>query len=79
MILANDNVITARGSGFALTGNTVEIGSAVVSNLSSADGKTITFQAPAPAGESFIPGVRIYWASVSNANGKSNSISFDYR
>jgi hypothetical protein len=73
------DVITVRGSGFAPTGNTVEIGSAIVTNLSSVDGKTITFQVPAPAGESFIGGIRIYWASVSNANGKSNSISFDYR
>lgn len=73
------DVITLRGSGFAPTGNTVEIGSTVVSNLSSGDGKTITFQAPAPAGETFIRGIRIYCASVSNANGKSNSIFFDYR
>jgi hypothetical protein len=73
------DIITVRGSGFAPTGNTVEIGSAVVGNLSSVDGKTITFQAPARSGESFIRGVRGYWASVSNANGKSNSIFFDYR
>lgn len=73
------DVITVRGSGFTPTGNAVEIGSAVVGNLSSLDGKTIRFQAPAPAGESFIRGVRIYWASVSNANGRSNSISLEYK
>ena len=73
------DVITVRGSGFAPTGNTVEIGSSVIRNLSSLDGKTITFQAPAPAGESFIRGTRIYRASVSNASGQSNSILFDYR
>ncbi|HEY6945475.1 MAG TPA: IPT/TIG domain-containing protein [Candidatus Acidoferrum sp.] len=78
-LVSPGDVITIRGSGFAPTDNTVEIGSAVINNLSSADGKTITFQAPAPVGESFIRGVRNYWASVSNANGKSNSISFDYR
>lgn len=78
-LVSPGDMITARGSGFAPAGNTVEIGSAVVSNLSSVDGKTITFQAPPPRGESFIRGTRTYWASVSNANGKSNSISFDYR
>jgi len=51
----------------------------VVANVNSPDGRTIAFQAPAPAGESFIPGIRIYRTSVSNANGQSNSISFDYR
>lgn len=71
--------ITVRGSGFTPTSNTVEIGAAVVRNLHSSDGKTITFQAPAPAGESLFHGIRIYRASVSNANGRSNSISFDYR
>lgn len=78
-LVSPGNVITIRGNGFAPTGNNVEIGSAEVSNLSSVDGKTITFQAPAPEGESFIRGIRIYRLSVSNANGKSNSISFDYR
>lgn len=78
-LVSPGDMITVRGSGITPTGNTVEIGSAVVSNLSSADGKTITFRAPVPAGESFIRGIRIYRVSVSNANGKSNSISFDYR
>jgi hypothetical protein len=67
------------GSGFTSNGNTVQIGFAAVTNLSSPDGKTITFQAPAPAGTSFIHGIRIYDASVANANGQSNSISFWYR
>lgn len=73
------DVITVRGSGFAPTGNIVEIGAAVLENLSSVDGKTIRFQAPVPAGESFIRGVRIYWASVSNADGRSNLISLEYK
>jgi hypothetical protein len=51
----------------------------VVNDLSSADGKTIALQAPAPAGDSLIRGIRTYKASVSNANGESNSITFDYR
>lgn len=78
-LVSADDTITVRGSGFTSTGNTVQIGSAVVANLNSPDRKTIVFQAPTPAGESFIPGIRIYKASVSNANGQSNSISFDYR
>jgi hypothetical protein len=78
-VVSPGDMITIRGAGFTPTGNTVEIGSAVVSNLSSVDGKTITFRAPAPAGESSFPGIRVYRASVSNANGKSNSISFNYR
>jgi hypothetical protein len=51
----------------------------VVNDLSSADGKTIALQAPAPAGDSLIRGIRTDKASVSNANGESNSIAFDYR
>lgn len=78
-LVSPGDVITVRGSGFAPTGNIVEIGAAVVSNVSSVDGKTIRFQAPAPAGESFIRGVRIYWASVSNADGRSNSIALEYK
>lgn len=78
-LVSPGDVITVRGSGFAPTGNIVQIGSALISNLSSADGKTLTFQAPPSAGESFIRGLRAYWASVSNENGKSNSISFEYR
>lgn len=78
-LVSPGDMITVRGSGFAPTGNTVKVGSAIVSNLSSVDGKTITFQAPAPAGESFIRGAKFYWASVSNTNGDSNSISFEYR
>ncbi len=77
-VLAGDK-ITVRGSGFTPTDNTVQIGSAIVSNISSADGKTITFQAPMPTGESFLPGIQIYQAFVSNANGKSNSIALGYR
>jgi hypothetical protein len=48
-LVSAGNTITVRGSGFTSTGNTVKIGSAVVNDLSSADGKTITPQAPAPS------------------------------
>jgi hypothetical protein len=78
-LVSEGDTITVRGHGFTSSGNAVQIGSAKVRNLSSPDGKSITFQAPAPAGSSFIQGIRIYDASVSNANGQSNSISFDYR
>ena len=73
------DVITVRGRGFAASGNSVRIGSAVVSNISSLDGKTITFLAPVPEGSAFIPGMRIYQALVFNADGESNSILFQYR
>jgi IPT/TIG domain-containing protein len=78
LVLGGDT-ITVRGSGFTSNGNTVQIGSLIVPNLPSPDGKTITFQAPAPGDGSFIPGLRIFYARVFNANGQSNSISFDYR
>jgi hypothetical protein len=78
LVSARD-IITVRGSGFTSIGNIVQIGSAVANNVSSLDGKTITFQAPVPAGRSFIRGIRIYKMFVSNANGESNAISFDYR
>jgi hypothetical protein len=77
--VSTGNTITVLGSGFTSSGNTMEVGSAVVNNLSSRDGKTITFQAPTPTGSSLSRGIRIYKASVSNPNGKSNSISLEYR
>ncbi len=73
------DTITVRGSGFTASGNRVRIGASVVDNLSSPDGKTITFRAPAAAGSSSAHGIRIFKASVLNANGESNSISFQYR
>lgn len=78
-LVSAGDTITVRGSGFTATGNTVKIGSAVSQDLSSADSKTITFTAPASLGDSFIRGIRTYKASVSNASGESNSITFDYR
>lgn len=78
LVLVGDK-ITVRGSGFTPTGNTVHIGFAILSNISSVDGKTITFRAPMPTGKSSFPGIQIYEAFVSNGNGKSNSIALGYR
>ena len=78
-LVSQGDRITVRGSGFTLTDNTVQIGSAKVANLSSPDGKTLTFRAPAADGSTFIGGIRIYKAWVFNDTGRSNSISFDYR
>lgn len=77
-VVSPGDLITVRGSGFRESGNTVKIGAAVVGNVPSPDGKTLTFQAPLPAGASFYPGLRIYYASVLNAYGESNPI-FSYR
>jgi hypothetical protein len=78
-LVSAGDTITVRGSGFTSTGNTVKIGSAVLQDIPSPDSKTITFKAPAPSGDSFIRGIRAYKASVSNGNGESDSITFDYR
>ena len=78
-LVSDGDTITVRGRGFMTSGNNVQIGSASVINVPSLDGKTITFQAPTPSGISFIRGIRIYSVSISNSNGHSNSISFDYR
>ena len=71
--------ITVRGKGFTASGNTVKIGSAIVSNVPSSGGRTLTFPAPMPAGSSFMPGLAYYLASVANSNGESNSITVVYR
>jgi hypothetical protein len=79
LFVSPGDLITIRGRGFTPSGNTVKIGAAVVSDLSSSDGKTLTFPAPAPAGVSLIPSIKIYSATVANTAGQSNSISFGYR
>jgi hypothetical protein len=73
------NLVTVRGGGFARTGNSVRIGDAVVKDIPSADGKTITFRAPEPSGKSFIDGMQFFKAFVVNANGESNSMSVAYQ
>jgi len=73
------NLVTVRGGGFARTGNSVRIGDAVVKDMPSADGKTITFRAPEPSGKSLIDGMQVFKAFVVNANGESNSMSFAYQ
>ncbi len=73
------DTVTVRGSGFTSTANTVKIGSASVENISSADGKTITFQAPALSEQDSRLGIRRFTAHIVNAHGESNSIFFSYR
>jgi hypothetical protein len=74
-----DDTITVRGKGFTAIGNTVRIGSAQVNNVPSSDGTTLTFPAPMPAGNSVTPGLACYQASITNANGESNSIAVVYK
>jgi hypothetical protein len=78
-LVSEGDTITMRGSGLTAIGNSVRIGDAVVNNLPSPDGKTVTFRAPEPPGNSLITGRRVHNAYVSNANGDSNSISLEYR
>lgn len=78
-LVSEGATVTVRGGGFTPSGNTVRIGSGLVIGVPSRDGKTLTFQAPAPSGSSLTPNLQIYEASVSNSNGESNSIIFWYR
>jgi hypothetical protein len=72
-------LITVLGSGFAPADNRVRVGSVVVNGVPSSDGKTITFEAPVPDDRSsFLSNVGVYEMSVSNVNGKSNSITLWY-
>jgi hypothetical protein len=72
------DTIRVRGQGFTRTGNTVKIGSAVVSNVPSPDGSSLEFEAPLPAGDSLIRGQYYFEASVANERGKSNAIALSY-
>lgn len=78
-LVSPGDTITVRGSGFMPSGNTVRIGSAAVTDLSSPDGTTLTFRAPASPDKNLMRGMQIHEALVSNANGQSNAIIFDYR
>jgi hypothetical protein len=73
------DTIRVSGKGFTATGNTVTIGSAVVSDVPSPDGSTLEFDAPHPAGDSFIRGQYYFEAFVANEKGKSNSIALSYQ
>ena len=65
-----NSTVTINGSGFTPTGNQVKSGSVIIGlNLSSADGKTLSFIVPDVS-----PGT--YPVSVQNANGNSNEMSF---
>ncbi len=72
------DTIRVLGRGFTPTGNTVKIGAAVVSDVPSPDGKTLSFEAPLPQGDSLIPGLYRLEASVENTNGTSNAIVLSY-
>jgi hypothetical protein len=72
------DTIRVSGTGFTAAGNTVTIGSAVVSNVPSPDGSTLEFEAPLPAGDSLVRGQYYFEASVANEKGKSNAIAFSY-
>lgn len=78
-LVSAGDVVMIRGRGFTPTDNSVMIGSAVVPGIPSPDGRTISFRAPNPEGASFFRGIKIFNARVTNANGKSNLISFAYR
>jgi IPT/TIG domain-containing protein len=78
-LILPDDTITVRGKGFTPTGNTVKIGDAAVADIPSTDAESLTFKAPVPSENSFIPGLYYYKASVVNANGESNSITLVYR
>jgi len=75
-------VVTVNGSGFLAKGNTVRTGINIIENVSSADGKLISFNVPsdifvstttASAGKFAIT----VWVYVVNENGVSNGKSFD--
>ena len=75
-------VVTVKGSGFTEKGNMVRTGVTVFENISSADGKSLSFVIPAniltgtttaPAKKFSLP----VWVFVVNENGVSNGKSFD--
>ena len=72
------DTIRVSGTGFTAAGNTVTIGSAVVSNVPSPDGSTLEFEAPLLAGDGLVRGQYYFEASVANEKGKSNAIAFSY-
>ncbi len=72
-------IITVRGSGFTPTGNTVTIGTAIVGNVASPDGRSLSFSVPPPQGTSLYRNLKKFEAQVSNSKGTSNSIIVDYR
>lgn len=78
-LVSPGTLVTVRGGGFSTSGNTVKIGSSVISDIASPDGTNLTFPAPDPAGISLFQPLHIYEATVSNASGTSNPIIFWYR
>jgi len=70
--------VKITGSGFTPTGNTVYVGYAVIKNLPSPDGKTLTFKVEPELPEYFkkLNYPLIYWFYVENTNGLSNYGNF---
>jgi hypothetical protein len=78
--------VTVFGSGFVTTGNNVQFGQTIIYNLSSYDGRTLSFTVPylsnsCPPGAYCILGSTPvtpgqYNVVVSNANGTSNAMTF---
>jgi len=78
--------VTLTGTGFTTTGNNINFGGIVnaVVNLSSTDGKTLTFTVPSQlcnqlSGSAVCPPLKpgTYDVWVTNANGRSNSVTFE--
>jgi hypothetical protein len=71
--------VTVYGSGFSSSGNTVRFGNGIISNLTSSDGRTVTFTVPSYlTGYGYQPvGLGTYQVSVSNNTGVvSNAVPF---
>jgi IPT/TIG domain-containing protein len=78
MLVSAGDRVTLRGNGFTPSRNVVRIGSSVVYDISSPDGKSLAFEAPPRPGDSRRTAYTLE-LSVSNSNGQSNTISFGYR
>ena len=89
--VGNGSVITLRGEGFTKTGNNIVTKFKKISNVSSTDGQTLNFTFSIPETEISASGVRSLLGRigitasfpisvfVSNSNGKSNELVFNYQ
>ncbi len=69
--------VTVYGSGFSSTGNTVHFGNGIISNLSSYDGRSVSFTVPSTvSGYGYQPiGLGTYNVSVSNSAGATSNMT----
>ena len=72
------DTIRVSGTGFTQTGNTVKIGNAVVSDIASPDGTSLSFEAPQQSGSCMNSNSHHCEARIVNANGESSPITFQY-